>query len=390
MAVKRNIIACANDKKLISLISSICKICSLDVLFINNGRELPTAIDSPHITFILLDTSIQEPCIIDLLGLLANLKCNIPILAVGDCEEKIMLSIHRIGVSKGLSVYVMPQSSFADDSIKELLDLIDKKIGIINDEAITIGLEKKQFRMHYQPKIESLTKKLVGVEALIRWERPNHGLTPPDLFIPLAEESGLIIPMTYWVIKEVFSQYALWNKNQIRVNIAINLSPKILTDLILPDELDKLSKEYKVNPNHICFEITESAAMHWPDIVLEVLTRLRLKGYSLSIDDFGTGYSSLVELQRLPFTELKIDKSFVTDLMANKANMHIVRAIINLGRNMGLSLVAEGVETKDAMDNLTHLGCEHIQGYLISKPLSATDFVNWYKNKIDNNGVYVD
>lgn len=390
MALKRNIIACTNDKKFISLISSVCKTSLLDVLFIHNGRELPTAIDSAHIAFILLDTSIQDPCIIDLLDLLANLNCNIPILVVGDSEEKILLSINRIGVSKGLTVHVMPQSSLGDDSIKEILDLIDKKSVIIDDEAITIGLEKKQFCMHYQPKIALYNKKLVGVEALIRWVRPNHGLTSPDLFIPLAEESGLIIPMTYWILKEVFCQYALWSKENIKINIAINLSPKILTDLILPDELDKLSREYKVNPNHICFEITESAAMHWPDIVLEVLTRLRLKGYSLSIDDFGTGYSSLVELQRLPFTELKIDKSFVMDLMTNKANKHIVRAIINLGQNMGLSLVAEGVETKEALDNLTDLGCEHIQGYLISKPLAAADFVTWYKNKIDNNGVYVD
>lgn len=390
MTVKKNIIACTNDSDLTVLINSICKYGCLNVLFINNGRELPSAIDSSHITFILLDTRLKDPCVIDLLGLLANLNCEIPILIVGDCEEKILLSIHRIGISKGLSVHVMSLDSFNEKTFKETLDLINRNSEIINEEAITIGLEKKQFRMYYQPKIATLDRHLVGVEALIRWDRPQHGLTSPDLFIPQAEKSGLIIPMTYWVIKEVFRQYADWCKNNITVNIAINLSPKILTDLILPDELDKLSKEYQVDPHHICFEITEAAAMHWPDVVLEVLTRVRLIGFSLSIDDFGTGYSSLVELQRLPFTELKIDKSFVTELTENNANMHIVRSIINLGQNMGLSLVAEGVETKAAMDNLTNLGCDNVQGYLISRPLSATDFISWYKNKIDKNGFYKD
>jgi EAL domain-containing protein (putative c-di-GMP-specific phosphodiesterase class I) len=390
MAAKKNIIACTKANKLISLISSLCKSCGLDVLFINNGRELPAVLDSSPIAFILIDTTIEDPCVIDLLNLLAGVQCDIPVLIVGDCEEKILFSINRIGTAKGLTVHVIPLNYFEDKTFKEILDVFDKKRVLINAEAITTGLEKKQFLMFYQPKIAIRNKLLAGVEALIRWERPLHGLTSPDSFIPIAEESGLIIPMTYWVIKEVFSQYAAWRKINVNVNIAINLSPQILTDLILPDELNKLSEEYKVNPKHICFEITEAAAMHWPDVVLEVLTRLRLKGFSLSIDDFGTGYSSLVELQRLPFTELKIDKSFVTDLTDNKANMHIVRSIINLGQNMGLSLVAEGVETQDAMDNLTNLGCDNVQGYLISKPLSASDFINWYRIKVNKDGIYLE
>lgn len=388
MAVKKNIIACTKTTDLINLISSLCKSCALDVLFVNNGRELPAVLDLSPVSFILIDTSVQDPCVIDILSLLAAVQSGSPVLIVGDCEEKILYSINRIGIAKGLKIHVMSLSSFGEKTFKELFNAIDKSHDIISAEVITTGLEKKQFLMFYQPKIAIHSKLLVGVEALIRWDRPVHGLTSPDYFIPIAEESGLIIPMTYWVIKEVFNQYALWSKSDINVNIAINLSPQILTDLILPDELNKLSKEYKVNPNHICFEITEAAAMHWPDIVLEVLTRLRLKGFSLSIDDFGTGYSSLVELQRLPFNELKIDKSFVTDLTDNKANMHIVRSIITLGKNMGLSLVAEGVETKDVMEQLKNLGCDNLQGYLISRPLSASDFISWYKSNINKDGVY--
>lgn len=386
--MKKTVLVCTQNNRFTSLIQSVCKVGAIEAILVKNGRELPELINSVSIIAILIDTSIQDPCAIDLLNLLYELNNEIPIIVIGNCEEKVLLSIKRIGTSKKLIVHAIHLDLFGKKEFLEIIDLIDKKSHIINNETITTALQKKQFKMYYQPKISINNNSLVGVEALIRWDRPNIGIVSPDSFISIAEESGLIIPMTYWVIHEVFSQYALWSKQKITTSIAINLSAKILTDIMLPDELDKLSKEFKVNPAHICFEITESAAMHWPEIVLEVVTRIRLKGFSLSIDDFGTGYSSLVELQQLPFTELKIDKSFITDLNQNQANLHIVRAIINLAQNMELSLVAEGVETSDALTRLKELGCDNLQGYLISKPLSVDEFIIWYKSKIDKNGTY--
>lgn len=379
---------CTKNSKLASLVAPVCQACNFKDLWLKNAREISTAIEAETVGLILLDAALQEPCVIDVMYILSNLKCEIPVIILGDCEEKVLLSIKRIGELKELYVYTMQLNFFSKETFLETLTLIDKKSKIINEEAIAVALEKKQFVMHYQPKIALSTYKLIGVEALIRWQRPNHGLVQPDSFIPVAEKTGLIIPMTWWVVREVFRQYATWAKKGIPLNFAINLSANILTNVILPDELGNLMKEYKVCPENICFEITEAAAMHWPDIVLEVLTRIRLKGFSLSIDDFGTGYSSLVELQRLPFTELKIDKSFIGDMTYNKPNMHIVESIIALGKNMNLHLIAEGVETKTAADKLLTMGCEGIQGYFVSKPLSEKEFLSWYKNKIDKNGIF--
>lgn len=384
--MKKTILACTNDSKLSAQIASICQESSLHVTFIKKGRDLATIQDSAQLTTILLDSNIEDPGIIDILYLLSSINCKIPIIISGDCDEKVLLSVKRIGRLKDLSVYALHLNHMTPKKLTEILEHIDQHSQVINSAVIAHALEKKQFEVYYQPKIDIRTNKLVGVEALLRWERPNHGMIYPDYFISIAEESGLITPMTYWVIREVFKQYVLWKKKKIVLNFAINLSAKVLTDVILPEELGKMIKEFKINPEHICFEITEAAAMHQPDIVLEVLTRIRLKGFSLSIDDFGTGYSSLVELQRLPFTELKIDKSFVSDIAYNQSNMHIVRSIISLGQNMNLSLVAEGVETIEAAEQLKEMGCDILQGYLYSKPLSVNNFINWYKEKIDVNG----
>lgn len=390
MVLKKTILACTNDHQLTSRIAAVCEECSLETVFIKNGKELPAIFDTAHITVFLVDAGIQDPCVIDLLNILFNLKCEIPVIILGDCEENVFLAIKRIGSLKKLSMYTMSLDLFDSKLLLETLKQIYEKNPVINDEIITVALEKKQFKMYYQPKIAFKDNKFVGVESLIRLERPNHGLVFPDFFIPIAEESGLIIPVTYWIIHEVFRQYAIWKRKGKVIGFSINLSAKILIDVSLPDEIDKLAREFKVNPHDICFEITESAAMRSPDIVLEVLTRIRLKGFLLSIDDFGTGYSSLVELQRLPFTELKIDKSFVRDLANNDANLHITRSIINLGKNMGLSLVAEGVENREVISILKQSGCDVMQGYFISKPLSESEFISWYEVKIDKNGIYID
>lgn len=386
--VKKSALICTKNNALAAIVTSLCQSCALEDIRIKNAKDISNIIENESFKLLILDTWLQEPSIIDLLYILSNLECEIPIMALGDCEEKVLLSIKRIGELKKLHIYTMKLDSLTTETFREILNVIDKKNDIINEEAIALALEKKQFIMHYQPKVALNTYKLQGAEALIRWQRPNHGLIQPDSFIPVVEKTDLIIPMTYWAIEEVFKQYAVWKRTGIRLKLAINLSAKILTDMILPDELSKLVKKYKVFPEDICFEITEAAAMHRPDIVLEVLTRIRLKVFSLAIDDFGTGYSSLVELQRLPFTELKIDKSFVSDIDYNISNMHIVKSIIGLGKNMNLTLIAEGVETKEAADKLLTMGCESMQGYLISRPLSENEFLKWCRNKINKNGVF--
>lgn len=204
----------------------------------------------------------------------------------------------------------------------------------------------------------------------------------PDEFIPLTEESGLIEPLTNWVVNKVIQQCQIFHAKNKDLKFSINLSSFTLNDPVFPDELLKVTKLHKIPPQNICLEVTESGVSHKSEIILEVLTKIRMLGFSLSIDDFGTGYSSIVELQRLPFTELKVDKRFVLDLLEKNTEI-IVRSIIELGHNLDLVLVAEGVENQQIFDRLVELNCDIAQGYHIAKGLSIEDLEKWYTAHIN-------
>ncbi len=207
----------------------------------------------------------------------------------------------------------------------------------------------------------------------MRWDRPNQGLLPPDEFIPLAERTSLIDSLTDYVLHAALEQITQWRTNGRPVAVAVNLAPQLLSDLNLPDRLSDLLKRYGVDGSEVILEITESAAMTDVARTMDILTRLRLKGIELSMDDFGTGYSTLVELYRMPFSEMKIDKSFVIDVNRNKEAEVIVRSIVDLGHNLELKVCAEGVETEEAMDFLRAIKCDLAQGYFLSKPLPPSD-----------------
>ncbi len=235
------------------------------------------------------------------------------------------------------------------------------------------ALNSGQMELYYQPKLNISTGAIESVEALIRWNHPDHGMVNPDEFIELAERSGLISPLTKWVMDNAVQQSVKWKKQGLNLNIAINISPTVLMDPMLLDAFTGLLAANKVSAKNIMLEITENALMDDRDRAVEVLDQFSKYGFSLSIDDFGTGYSSLAYLNRLPADELKIDKSFVQDLDTNSNNVVIVRSTIDLAHNMGIKVVAEGVENKATQKILEDLGCDIIQGYYISKPLPADE-----------------
>ena len=203
----------------------------------------------------------------------------------------------------------------------------------------------------------------------MRWQRSAREVVAPGRFLPLAESSNLIKPLTLVVVRIAMAQMAAWAESGFRPVVALNLSGRLFDDLALPDELAALAAEFKVAPGQVVFEITETAAMADAAACLDVTARLRLKGFSLSIDDFGTGYSSLVQLYRMPFSELKIDRSFVADMAASEEARTIVRSIVELARNLSMTACAEGVENRETSDLLTGLGCARAQGYFFGRPL---------------------
>ncbi len=233
--------------------------------------------------------------------------------------------------------------------------------------------------LYYQPKIDFNSGKISGLEALVRWQHPKHGLMFPDDFIPLAERTSLIKPLTEWVMRAALSQCCIWHSANMPLTVAVNISAASLQDPIFPGVVAQALKDTGAAPEWLELEITETAIMKEPAIAIEAITKLNHMGVQLAIDDFGTGYSSMAYLKKLMVAKIKIDKSFVMDMNTNKNDAVIVRSLIGLGHNLGLSVVAEGVESTDVWDELKMLGCDSAQGYSMSRPIPPDKLDEWLK-----------
>jgi EAL domain-containing protein (putative c-di-GMP-specific phosphodiesterase class I) len=231
--------------------------------------------------------------------------------------------------------------------------------------------------LHYQPKVSLDTREVVGVEALVRWNHPDRGMIPPDQFIPLAEHSGLIGAVTGYVLNEALGQARRWIEAGTPIPVAVNLSARSLGDDRLLVEVMELLHEHDVPPDQLTLEITESAIVTDPERAKDLFTRLHEMRVKLSIDDFGTGYTSLAHLKTIPIAELKIDRSFVGAMTTDIGSAHIVRGVVALGHNLGLSMVAEGVEDDETLVALEELSCDVAQGFLLARPMPAQDFDRW-------------
>lgn len=239
------------------------------------------------------------------------------------------------------------------------------------------AIQNMELVLYYQPEVDLQTRRIASVEALIRWQNPRRGLLLPDRFIPLAEHSGLMRSLTREVLTMALGQCRTWRDAGMDLTVAVNVAAANLLDLQFPHEVDSLLRDRGVPPSRLKLEITEGTIMADPVRARAVLTRLHAMGVRLSVDDFGTGYSSLAYLTELPVDEVKIDKSFVTEMETDTSDAVIVRAIIDLGRNLGLQVIAEGVEREGTWNQLAALGCDLAQGYYISPPLTEKALSVW-------------
>ncbi len=239
------------------------------------------------------------------------------------------------------------------------------------------AINNNQLFLHYQPKVDLQTGHMVGAEVLVRWQHPQHGLMPPDEFIAITERTGLIKTLTLWTLNAALEQCHVWHRMARKIPIAVNLSLRNLQDPNLVDYIHKLLATWEVDPQCLELEITESTLMTDPATTMATLSRLNNMGIHLSIDDFGTGYSSLSYLQKLPINTIKIDKSFVIDMIKSQDSAVIVHSTIELAHNLGLKVVAEGVENRETLDKLAAFGCDLAQGYYISYPIPANNFLDW-------------
>ena len=236
-------------------------------------------------------------------------------------------------------------------------------------------------RLHlvYQPKVSLADGTLKRVEALVRWDDPALGSVPPSRFVPLAERHGMIDPLTHWGLRTALRQWRDWHAQGIDLCLAFNISALSLDQLDFPDLVERMCRALDVPTDRLVLELTEGSTQ--PLIkLMDTLTRFRIKGIGLAIDDFGTGYSTLMQLRQLPFTELKIDRFFVTDMIASADSRLIVRMMIDLAHGLGMTATAEGVETEEQLRLLRDFGCDVAQGYLISRPLAPDTLAEWLRD----------
>ena len=310
--------------------------------------------------------------------------------------EKVLASAQQAGVKRGLKVVGILPKPFKLAALRAMLN----GNGIVNNpiqdseakakeheftkEDLLGDLKSNQFLLYYQPKVRLRDLEIVGFEALVRWQHPALGLVPPDAFIALAEKTGVIELLTY----HIFDRTLEWLKNVhsgLQLSLAVNLSAINVADVDLADRFQLACSKFEVEPKRITLELTETNAMKDSATAFDLLTRLRIKGFSLSIDDFGTGYSTMMQLARLPFSEIKIDRSFVASMLKSADSMTIVKSTILLGKQLGLLTVAEGVEDAETMATLRKQGCDLGQGYYFARPMSgeiAEKFIrNWDRSR---------
>lgn len=245
-------------------------------------------------------------------------------------------------------------------------------------DSLERALERQQLHMAYQPKVSLRDGSLRQVEALVRWEDPELGTINPSRFVPLAEQHGLIDELTQWGLRRILRQWIDWRDAGLDTCIAFNISALSLEHLDFPDLVERMCRALEVPTDRLVLELTEGATQPLVKL-MDALTRFRIKGIGLAIDDFGTGYSSLMQLRQLPFTELKIDQAFVSDVPSSRDSRLIIQAVTDLAHGLGLHTTAEGVETLEQLRAVRELGCDLVQGYLISPALDPKALGSWVR-----------
>jgi len=365
-----------DEPNVAATIGKVARRCGYDTIITTESEDFLGRAHSWRPTVIVLDLSIPGMDGCELLVQLGKEACDAQILIISGHSRSEMEAAQRLGRMHGLTMAGTLQKPLRVDALRIVFETINNTAGIITRVDIQDALENNQFYVAYQPQINLQSMQMVGVEALARWIHPARGPVPPTTFIPLLEESGLIDEFTHKVVDITIPQLRLWRESGLELKLAINVSAKNFGSGNFDTYIDSRCAKYGIASDYITLELTESAAMERVGDSAS-LKRLAASGVSLSIDDFGTGYSSLVQLHRLPFSEIKIDRSFVLECMSDKECSVFVRAIIDLAHNLNMTSVAEGIESIEVMNHLANLGCDLAQGYAISRPLIAKELYQW-------------
>ncbi len=369
---ERRLLAIDDEKGLLAVVQDVAESAGYEVVATSDPTFFLQQSRDWQPTLVLMDLQMPDVDGVELLRAMADDKLKAPIMLMSGVEDKVLRTVGDLGSDLGLNMRGVLAKPIRMETFRRALEEDAAPNGGDRAEELRTAIATGQLVLHYQPVIRLASRELIAFEALVRWNHPQEGLIQPDHFVPLAEEHGLIDDLTWVVMRMAVEQAARWAET-LAVPIAVNLSATNLNDEAFPDKLARMCREHGVTPEQIYLELTETATTRDTKRLKAILSRIRLKGFRLAIDDFGIGYSSMMQLRSLPFSTLKIDKSFVQDMLQSEDAGIIVNAILALAGAFRMDVVAEGIETEAQLSALIARGAVSGQGYLIARPAPADD-----------------
>jgi EAL domain-containing protein (putative c-di-GMP-specific phosphodiesterase class I)/FixJ family two-component response regulator len=367
-----------DDEAIGHLVVRVAKASGLEATAVSAAEAFKQSLqtDSPQV--VVLDLQLAGTDGVEQMRLLANQQYAGALVLMSGYDARVLATAQSVGKSLGLKVECILEKPL---NVKQLSDVFERLLfagQALSTQRLLAAIANDELILDFQPIVSRQPKTLKKLEALVRWEHPVLGLIPPNRFLPVAEgDTATIDALTDWVVGATVDAYQVLAQLGISVPLAVNVSMCNLHDLTLPDRLDQRLRAGGMMAQHLCLEITESAAFTDVARTMDILSRIRLKGMLLSIDDFGTGYSSLKMLRQMPFSEIKIDQSFISDVTTSRDSRAIVKSIIGLAANMDMACTAEGVETEETAKFLEELGVCDLQGYLIARPMPVEAVPSW-------------
>jgi EAL domain-containing protein (putative c-di-GMP-specific phosphodiesterase class I) len=375
------VLAFDDDPAVGRLVARIATMSGMQAAAVTNAETFRQALwaDPPHL--ILLDLQLGDTDGVEQLRLLADRQYAGALVLMSGFDARVLGTARALGESLGLKVEGVLEKPLRIAELEQLLERVRSARQSPSAERLLRAIADDELVLDFQPVVSRRPNTLRKLEALVRWDHPVMGRLMPAAFLPLAEgDTALIDALTGWVAGAAVNAHKALAGLGVSIPLAMNMSARNLHDLTLPDRLGQRLLAGNMPARHLCLEITESAAFKNAASTMDILSRMRLKGMQLSLDDFGTGYSSLKMLRHMPFSEIKIDQSFVADLTTSRDSRTIVKCIIDLAANMDMACVAEGVETEETAALLEQLGVRDLQGYLIARPMPVATVPTWLRN----------